>query len=431
MLSRYIQSNVGSAFGREYGFADITSYEDFANKVPLQSYMDIEPWVERAINGEVAVLTKEEPVGFELTSGTSSAVKVIPVTPKFRGELACALSIWMKGWQQRYPEVFEGAAYWSLSPRLGKGEKTSSGLPLGFTNDGAYFPDEVSYGLAKWLVAPEFGESDFFEQTAKVLLTTSNLRSISVWSPVFFLKLDEALDTRATWREIWPELRVLSCWADAQAAMWKAQVLERLGEGVVFEPKGLLATEGVTSIPDGSAARIARGVHFHEFIDCETGDVSLEVKQGRRYEVVLTTGAGLYRYRTGDIIEAGDGGRVGFVGRRGDCSDLVGEKLDGEHVVEAFRKAGVSGFIRVREDQRAYEIWVTDRGADVLAELRRNLHFSKALDTAQLDRCLLRSLPRGWASEAARYLANKRFSREGDVKLPVIERGELSALWES
>ncbi len=431
LISRYVQPNASTAFGREHGFANILSYEDFVKAVPLQKYEEVKPWIERALSGESRVLTAEEPIGFEVTSGTSNAVKVIPVTPMFQRELAMALSTWMQGWEKKYPGVFDGAAYWSISPRLGEGRVTPSGVALGFDDDGAYFPEDVRFAMERWLVMPENRQGDLFETTARALLETPGLRSVSVWSPVFFLRLDEAIGKKETWSEIWPELRVVSCWADAQAAMWREKVMERLGDRVVLEPKGLLATEGVTSIPIGEGSKLARGVHFHEFIDCETGDVSLSIQTGRRYEVVLTTGAGLYRYRTGDLVEADKGDRVTFIGKSGDCSDLVGEKLDGEQVAKAFKKAGTSGFMRVGREELSYELWVIRNAREVLACLRENMHFAKALDTGQLAECGLKILPPDWASRSARYLAIERGTREGDVKLPVLEQGELMELWVS
>jgi hypothetical protein len=420
-IERYIVPNADTAFGLAHGFGEIRNYDDFVRSVPLQDYGSLRPWIERAAEGETSVLTAEDPLGFEITSGTSSASKWIPVTPGYQRELASALSTWMLAWERRYPGVFDGPTYWSLSPRLGEGQKTRSGLPLGFADDGAYFPQDVREGLGEWLVVPEFQTGDFFSETVRALLATPDLRAVSVWSPVFFLKLDAALGTKATWREIWPELRVVSCWADAQAALWKDRVIERLGDGVVFEPKGLLATEGVTTIPAESGNSVAKGVHFHEFIPCD---------EGRRHEVVLTTAAGLYRYRTGDLVEISVCGHVEFVGRAGDVSDLLGEKLDGGQVLEAFSVTGDSGFVRILEEAPGYAIFANDPQG-VLEALRGNAHFARALDTGQLEPCRLCKLPSDWELVAARHLAESRGGREGDVKLPLLEKGEFAELWES
>ena len=421
-VRRYIRPNENTEFGKLYHFKGIRSYEDYREAVPLQRYVDLEPWIRRAVAGEGGMLTAETPLGFEITSGTSNAAKLIPVTAGFQRELASALSLWMMEWERRYPGVFDGPAYWSISPRLGDSK-------FGFDDDGAYFPEEIRMALAQWLVVPELKANDtLFEKTAEALMATSDLRAVSVWSPVFLLKLDEALGTKRSWKALWPELRVVSCWADAQAGVWMQKVKDRLGDGIVFEPKGLLATEGVTSIPIAKGNVIAVGVHFHEFVDVESGEVVCRVAPNRRYEVILTTAAGLYRYQTGDIIEIDSNDCVRFVGRKGDNSDLAGEKLDAEQVIDAFKLADDSGFVRI--SRMRYDIWARcpDR---ILEYLRRNAHFRRALESGELEPCGKQVLPDDWQSVSTRYLAETRGGREGDVKLPVLERGEMMELWVS
>ena len=170
-VARYILPNAKTAFGVAHSFSDIESYDDFKQAIPLQSYADHEPFIDRAAAGEKNVLTAETPVAFELTSGTSSANKLIPITPIFQTELATALHLWMQSWGQRAPAVFDGPAYWSISPRLG--ERSQHGLD----DDGAYFPDDVRLALSDWLLVPEKFD---FQSTARALLTEPNLRSVSV-----------------------------------------------------------------------------------------------------------------------------------------------------------------------------------------------------------------------------------------------------------
>ncbi|MGB6220605.1 GH3 family domain-containing protein [Haloferula sp.] len=430
-VARYVRPNENTAFGREHTFASVRSYGDFVQAVPLHDYDDLKPWIERSHAGESEVLTAESPIGFELTSGSSSGAKAIPVTPGFQREMAMALGSWMASWRARWPEVFEGPAYWSVSPRLGEGRRTPGGLPLGFESDGAYFPGDIAEALGSWLVTPDIENGELFSATAKALLDCPELRSVSVWSPTFLLRIDEALPGNATWAERWPELRVVSCWADAQAAMWTGRLRECLGESVVLEPKGLLATEGVSTIPKGRGARLAKGVHLHEFLDLEDGNCHREPAPGRPFEVILTTAAGLYRYRTGDLVEIDGDGIVRFLGRRGGVSDLVGEKLSPSEVTAAFRNTNKSGFVRVQHDRCRYEVWSTDAHGKVIDQLKKNPHLRAAVSNGQLQVEAGGLLPDNWESEASALLARKRGSREGDVKLPVIEHGELSGLWQS
>ncbi|HZA54004.1 MAG TPA: GH3 auxin-responsive promoter family protein, partial [Candidatus Udaeobacter sp.] len=136
--------------------------------------------------------------------------------------------------------------------------------------------------------------------------------------------------------EIWPRLRVISCWADAGASFFIPE-LQRYFPGVEIQPKGLLATEGVVSLPltGHPGAALAITSHFFEFLDEEKPDaqplLADELDEGSTYSVLLTTGGGLYRYRLGDRVRvvgrAAATPLVEFVGRSEDTSDLCGEKL--------------------------------------------------------------------------------------------------------
>lgn len=354
---------------------------------------------------------------------------MIPWTTTYQNELAAALARWFFGWKKFRPEVLRGAAYWSISPGFARGETTAGGLPLGFASDAAYFPPDVGRGLGAWLmggVSPE--RDEFFERTFLALLENP-LSLISVWSPTFFLRLDEVFQARfgsRTWQEIFPGLALLSCWTDAQSAPWAELAGERAG--VPLEPKGLAATEGVTSIPAGPRRAVAEGIHFHEFRALDGGAVceNAEVVAGKRYEVVLTTGAGLWRYRTGDVVVFSAEGDVEFVGRLGVLSDLAGEKLAEEEVLRAFAKMSARGFVAVDEGARCYRVFCENgagAGEKVAATLRANPHFAHALDLGQIT-LDFRDLPGAWLRRWENWQTEKKGTRLGDVKAPVLLLGE-------
>lgn len=426
-LRELLQRNESSRFGADHGFSDINSVADFRASVPLRNYAEIEPWIMRAAAGEASVLTSEAVLGFELTSGsTGGRGKMIPWTKSYQNELATALARWFFGWKRYHPEVLRGAAYWSISPGFSRGEKTTGGLPIGFENDAAYFPPEVGQGLGEWLVGSVSPEMErFFERTLAALLGKP-LSLISVWSPTFFLRLDEAFQVRfgsRTWKEIFPNLAMLSCWTDAQSEPWAELAAERAG--VPMEPKGLAATEGVTSIPVGTHRPIAEGIHFLEFRALDDGFVceSAEVEPGKRYEVILTTGAGLWRYRTGDVVIFSAERDVRFVGRLGVVSDLAGEKLSEEEVLAAFQKSATRGFVAVDEDTRCYQIFSEiGSGEKVMADLRANPHFAHALDLGQIT-LEIRLLPRDWLRRWENWQVEQKGTRLGDVKTPVLLLG--------
>jgi hypothetical protein len=109
---------------------------------------------------------------------------------------------------------------------------------------------------------------------------------------------------------------------------------------VEIQPKGLLATEALCTIPfgDGDGGLLAVRSHFFEFAGAEDGELFFgwQLEKGRQYRVLVTTGGGLYRYDTGDLVEVvgfeNECPRLRFLGRADAVSDWRGEKLSEPHV---------------------------------------------------------------------------------------------------
>ncbi len=187
---------------------------------------------------------------------------------------------------------------------------------------------------------------------------------------------------------------------------------------IEFQPKGLLATEGCVTFPvvghEGCAVAIRS--HFFEFIPegaTQQAMLAHELDVGGRYDVVVTTGGGLYRYPLGDTIEIV--GRLNecplarFLGRGNLTSDLVGEKLHDSFVQECMehtlRACGVTATYAalaavVREPCRYQFLIETRADADCTAlapildqSLRANLHYGYARDLGQLGAIELVRLP--------------------------------------
>ena len=110
-----------------------------------------------------------------------------------------------------------------------------------------------------------------------------------------------------------------------------------------MQPKGLLATEAFVSLPFGAHHPVAIRSHFFEFID-PAGKVHTidHLYENGEYEVVVTTGGGLWRYRLGDWVRVngfvGKTPSLSFLGRKSNVSDQCGEKLSEEFVATAMQE---------------------------------------------------------------------------------------------
>ena len=85
LLMRILDDNKDTEYGKQYGFADIRTVEDFQKKVPVIVYDDIKPLIRRMEDGEKNILTAYECNHFNETSATSGEPKHIPMTREQNG----------------------------------------------------------------------------------------------------------------------------------------------------------------------------------------------------------------------------------------------------------------------------------------------------------------------------------------------------------
>lgn len=245
-----------------------------------------------------------------------------------------------------------GTQYWSISPAGKRPEPVSCGIPVGIADDTAYLGLAAKLAIRGVMAVPlSVGANTDMEEwrneTLHHLVASKDLRFISVWNPSFLtLLMDHLPDIVATERH-WPDLKLISCWSSGAAEKFIPALKERF-PGIEIQGKGLLATEGVVSIPISGhqAPTPAITSHFLEFIDAQ-GKIFLvdELVIGTRYKVIMTTSSGFARYELGDEIEVVAPMAIEFVGRGNSVSDLCGEKLSEAFVNRVLEKvASQSGF---------------------------------------------------------------------------------------
>lgn len=83
LLFEMIEANKDTPFGRDHGFADIKTVEDFKRTVPFTNYDDYAGYIYEVMErGTRGVVTTEEIVHFNETSGTMGNPKGIPYTKR-------------------------------------------------------------------------------------------------------------------------------------------------------------------------------------------------------------------------------------------------------------------------------------------------------------------------------------------------------------
>jgi hypothetical protein len=398
-LQAYLERNQRTAFGQKYAFDSIRSYEEFVKRVPLTSYEDLEPWIERIRRGEPRVLTCDPVTRLVPTSGSSGARKLIPFTAALQREFNSAIGPWLLDSLCHSPGIAGGPAYWSVTPITDRLETESSTVPIGFDADTAYLGGTRQRLASTVMAVPEElrGVPDlevFRYVTLLCLLRQRDLRLISVWHPSFFTLLLDALP--GNWQylladlrsgrcryasqlptallralklrplpkrveellaadprkpeTLWPHLKLISCWGDGSAEI-AASKLKELLPNTPIQPKGLLATEACVAIPFAERHPMAVCSHFFEF-KAEAGRIlrGHELQLDETYEVIVTTSGGLWRYPLRDCVRVtGFVGRtpsLKFLGRAGNVSDLFGEKLSEAFVAKALQETLVASDVK-------------------------------------------------------------------------------------
>jgi hypothetical protein len=233
---------------------------------------------------------------------------------------------------------------------------------------------------------------------------------------------------------------------------------------VEIQPKGLIATEAIFSIPlrGQKAGVLAVNSHFFEFIELSSGDtgewgasdtkLAHELGVGKLYSVIVTTGGGLYRYHMQDCIEV-----IGhlkqcpvivFVGKSDKVVDICGEKLNERFAAgvleEAFakyrdrpsffmlapcldpqdRSYHYSLFLQLGKTAAADNRMLAGLNNDIELRLRMNFHYDYCRKLSQLQplRIFLISPESNAMSDYLQH-RNQQGQRLGSIKPAVVDRG--------
>ena len=483
-------------FGQDHGFDRIDSVDRFQDIIPMTGYDDYRDYVTRISQGESNVLTDSAVELLVPTTGSTGDVKLIPYTRSLRSSFQRVVNAWICDAVRLWPKAFHGRAYWSVTPPMTTVDSTGV-VPVGFDQDTKYLSRFGQLLASRVIVPPpRFSASDTASVitglTALKLLATKDLSLISVWSPTFLMALLKAIwespeqyvqalfeglaspiceseaDSRIRMKrdprraryvesilqsaqsadaiatKLWPDLTLVSCWADAGSEHY-CELLRAQEPTLQIQPKGLLLTEGCVSFPMGNQPGQVPALDstFLEFLPVEDGSKECqtisEIRTEGCYEVVITTWGGLYRYRTGDIIRVLSRHeqlpRFQFVGRTNRVVDLVGEKVTIESLHDTFEQSLPSlGYpvnywllCPITQLPAEYHFVVetkanlTDLHRHVTRRLRTNPQFAVAESLGQMAKLHLHRLPEGFTSMSYNELRSNHGKQLGALKDSSIE----------
>ena len=355
LLMNLIRASENTVVGKQYDFVSIKSYNTFADRIPISTYEDVEPFIEQTRQGEQNILWSTPIKWFAKSSGTTNAKsKFIPVSNEalenchYKGskDLLC---LYLNNNEDS--QLFIGK-----SLRLGGSSQI-------YENNNTFFGDLSAILIENMPIWAEFSSTPSsrvslmseWESKIKAIINESinenvtSFAGVPSWMLVLMNKVLEETG-KGNLLEIWPNLEVY------------------FHGGVSFEPyreqyKKILptssfkyyeiynASEGFFAIQDLNNSNdlllmLDYGI-FYEFIPMSVFGTSEEkairlsdVETNINYAILITTNAGLWRYLLGDTVRftSLNPYRIRVTGRTKQNINVFGEELMVENTDQAISK---------------------------------------------------------------------------------------------
>ncbi len=407
VLADVFASGSESDFAQTHGLASVRTYRDFADRVPIQTYADLAPHIERVRNGDVRALFSpgERILMFALTSGTTAQPKYIPITRRALADYRAGWNIWGVKAILDHPGCLLRHIVQVTSPM--NDHVAPSGVPCGAISGllaatqkklvRKYYTSPLAiaaisdstakyYAIMRMAVPKDVGWLVTANPATLLVLARSAdehretlIRDIHDGTMTNAMNVEPAIRdalaplmkpntqrareleqiirrTGSLYPKDYWRLGFLAHWTGGTMGLYRTQFPKFFGDTPARDI-GLVASEGRMSIPldDGTASGVlAVASQFFEFIPAnEYGTTkpstlrSHELTVGEEYFLLLTNFSGLYRYDLGDRVRVtgymGGAPMIEFLSRDAHTSSLAGEKLTENQVVLAMEKATSGG----------------------------------------------------------------------------------------
>ncbi|MDB0042459.1 GH3 auxin-responsive promoter family protein [Flavobacteriaceae bacterium] len=352
VLINLLKNAENTEFGKKYNFNSIKDYSSFSNNIPLTDYENFLKYIERSIKGESNIFWSSAIKWYAQSSGTTNSVsKFIPVSKESLEECHYkagkdVLCLYVNN--NKDSNLFSGK-----SLRLGGSKKL-------YENNNNYFGDLSAILIdnlplwAEMLSAPnnEISLMDKWDEKIKAIINSTlneNITSLAGVPSWMLILLNKILEERneTTIKDIWENLEVYFH-GGVNFDPYINQFKSVLGDGVRFY-ETYNASEGFFAIQDRNdhndmLLMLDYGIYF-EF---ETLDNKLKpkiinlskVKLDTNYALIISTNAGLWRYKIGDTIKftSLDPFRIKITGRTKSFINAFGEELIIENAENAINK---------------------------------------------------------------------------------------------
>ena len=422
-------------WGRKYQYKSIDNLTQFKERIPIQNYDTLKPYIERMLKGEKNVLWPSEIRWFAKSSGTTNdRSKFIPVSEEaleechFKGGKD-VLTIYFNN--QPNARMFTGKVL-----TLGGSHQVST------INPDASFGDlsaVIMKNLPLWAELHRTPQLDialldnFEEKLEKIAHATKDVNVTSIggvptWNLVLFKRILE-ITGKKNMLEVWPNLEMYFHGA-VNFGPYRDQFKALIPSEDMYYLENYNASEGFFGIQDtrepGDMLLMLDYGIFYEFLPLENlhdenpHTLTLdEVELDKNYALIISTNAGLWRYMIGDTIKftSLNPFRIRVTGRTKHFINAFGEEVIIDNAEQALEEACQQTGAVIREytaapvyfngnDCGAHE-WIIEfenkpsefeRFVDILDETLRRINSdydAKRFKDLALRRPLVRRAPDG------------------------------------
>lgn len=355
LLQNLIKTAKHTEIGKKYDFESIANYQTFAERVPITTYEEMEPDIERARKGESNIFWPSPIKWFAKSSGTTSAKsKFIPLSDEALEDCHYAAS----------KDLL--CMYLNNNPDsqlfVGKGLRLGGSKEL-YKDNGTVYGDLSAILIANMPFWAEYSSTPSNEISlmadwetkmqaivnATIQEDVTSLAGVPSWMLVL---LNQVLETTGEDNlfNIWPNLEVYFH-GGVSFNPYIEQYNKILPKENFRYYEIYNASEGFFAIQDQNSVKelllmLDYGI-FYEFIPMDVyGTPSekiiplSEVEIGKNYAIVITTNSGLWRYKIGDTVKFTSISpyRIKITGRTKHFINVFGEELIIENAEEALRK---------------------------------------------------------------------------------------------
>ncbi len=379
---RLVESARNTEWGKRYGYSSLQSADDFRERVPVSTYEQLQPYIDRVMRGEQQVLWPSDIRWFAKSSGTTNdRSKFIPVSEEALEDchykagkdllsMYCNLNPETKmfsgkgltiGGSHQISQLNAYAKYGDLSAVL------MQNLP--FWAEFIRTPDLSVALLEKW------EEKVVRMGTETMKQDVTSISGVPTWIIVLFRWMLEQTG-KSHMHEIWPNLEVYFH-GGVSFNPYREQFKSLLPGSHMRYLETYNASEGFFGLADRldtdeMLLMLDYGIYFEFINPSDAGNPDArtytleEVEVGRVYAVIISTNAGLWRYLIGDTIRFTclNPFRFKISGRTKQYINALGEELMVENAEQGLQAACAATGALIR-DYTAGPVFLTagERGA--------------------------------------------------------------------